>query len=63
MVLLVLLEVVGGLGPEAAVLMLTHEGLFRLVAGLVSQHLLDPAVLIGAPGAFVGRRSSYVTRL
>ena len=62
-VLLVFLEVVGGLGPEAAVLMLTHEGLVRLVAGLVSQHLLDPAVLVGAPGTFVGRRSSDVASL
>ena len=62
-VLLVFLEVVGGLGPEAAVLMLTHEGLVRLVAGLVSQDLLDPTVLVGAPGAFVGRRTSYVAGL
>ena len=62
-VLLVLLQVVGGLCPEGAVLMLTHEWLVRLVAGLVSQHLLDPAVLVGTPGAFVGRRASYVTSL
>ena len=62
-VLLVFLQVVGGLGPEGAVLMLTDEGLVRLVTGLVSQHLLDPAVLVGAPGTFVGRRTSYVARL
>ena len=62
-VLLVFLQVVGGLGPEGAVLMLTHEGLVRLVAGLVSQHLLDPAVLVGTPRAFVGRRTSYVAGL
>ena len=62
-VLLVLLQVVDGLSSEGAVLMLTHERLVRLVAGLVSQHLLDPAVLVGAPGAFVGRRSSDVASL
>ena len=43
--------------------MLTHERLLRLVASLVRQHLLDPAVLVGTPRAFVGRRSSYVSRL
>ena len=62
-VLLVLLQVVGGLGPEGAVLMRTHEWLVWLVASLVSQHLLDPAVLVSTPGAFVGRRSGYVSRL
>ena len=43
--------------------MLTHERLLRLVASLVRQHLLDPAVLVGTTRAFVGRRSSYVSRL
>ena len=62
-VLLVLLQVVDGLRSEGAVLVLTDERLVRLVAGLVSQHLLDPAVLVGAPRAFVGRRSGYVARL
>ena len=62
-VLLVFPEVVAGLGPEGAVLVLADEGHALRVAGLVGQHLLHPGVLVGTPGALVGRRSSYVPRL
>ena len=52
-VLLVFPEVVTGLGPEVTVLVLAAEGQCLRVTGLVSQDLLHPGVLIGAPRTLV----------
>lgn len=63
MVLLVLPEVVAGLGSEGAVLVLAAEWQALRVTRLVRHHLLQAGVLVGAPGTLVGGRTGHVSGL